>query len=135
MFGAFRRRIILPELPKRLAFLVLASALALGSIWPASAAGPHPNPPPQAGEGKSRLTAAPTLPSPKGGGKFAIQKFDPSIERGREISSSGGGRSPAAPNVITGGAWTPLGPTPIADEKNIGPTPQTPSDYGRASGA
>src|ERR1700737_2280406 len=114
MFGAFRRRIILPELPKRLGFLVLASVLALGSIWPASAAGPHPNPPPQAREGKSRLTAAPTLPSPKGGGKFAIQKFDPSIERGREISPSGGGRGPLGASVITGGTGRPPGPRPIA---------------------
>jgi hypothetical protein len=35
---------------------------------------------------------------------------------------------------MVGGTWTPLGPTPIADEKNIGATAQTTSDFGKASG-
>ena len=40
----------------------------------------------------------------------------------------------ATANVITTGTWTPLGPTPIADEKNIGTSAQTTSDFGRTSG-
>jgi Viral BACON domain len=103
--------------------------LTLGGTWPGFAAQP----------------TAPTLPSPGGGGihraasgggrsyvVHRISKFDPSI--GLEPVTRTVPRSLVAQNAITIGTWTPLGPTPIADEKNIGATAQTTSDFGRTSG-
>src|SRR5260370_27458815 len=93
--------------------------LVFGSSWPAFAAG--------------RTPAASVLGHARHG-LHQISKFDPSIEPApRLTTASGAGRALAA-NAIVGGTWTPLGPTPIADEKNIGVTAATTSDYGRASG-
>jgi Viral BACON domain len=107
-------------LAKRFVLLTVGAMLALGSSWPASAAQP----------------TAPTLPSPGGGGRVhvahRISKFDPSV--GLEPVTRTAPRSLVAQNAITIGSWTPLGPTPIADEKNLGATVQTTSDFGRASG-
>src|SRR5438477_10484345 len=101
--------------------------LALGSSWQAFAASPHPDPPPRAGEGSV------AAPAPARHGVHRIQKSDPSI--GVESVARGTTpRSLVAPNAIVGGAWTPLGPAPIADEKNLGVSAQTTSDYGKASG-
>jgi BACON domain-containing protein len=116
------RAIILPELAKRFLLLTVGAMLALGFSWPAFAAGAHPDAPPQAGEGKTH-------------GFHHISKLDAAIGAPpRPSPPSGGGRTRVGPNVITGGQWTPLGPTPVADEKNIGPTAQTTSDFGRTSG-
>src|SRR5437588_6167369 len=94
--------------------------LALGGSWPAFAGPPLPRPSPVSGGGRTQAF-------------HRIQKFDPSV--GLEPVTRTVPRSLTAPNAaVTVGTWTPLGPTPIADEKNFGPTPQTSSDFGRASG-
>src|SRR5712691_689211 len=102
--------------------------LALGGTWPASAAGSRPDPPPRAGKGNGAVTVA---AHPRHG-LHQIPKSDASV--GLEPVTRTVPRSPAGANAIVGGNWTPLGPTPIADEKNIGATAQTTSDFGRASG-
>src|ERR1700731_1005893 len=80
---------------------------------------------------------APPLPSPGGGAIHGvvhrISKFDASI--GAESVTRTAPRSMAvAPSAVTTGSWTSLGPTPIADEKNLGIRAATTSDFGRASG-
>lgn len=104
--------------------LTVGAMLALGFSSPAFAGRPHPDPPRQAGDGNHPVATH----------HQRIPTSDASLESRVPTPTRATPRTSLRPNVITGGTWTPLGPTPVADEKSIGATAQTTSDYGRASG-